>query len=215
MVAYHLLWDLSFLGLWAVDPNTGWPALLALATGTVFLGVVGASQSVRRARGIGPPYRRALQLLLVAMGITVVTALLFPGQVIVFGVLHCIALSALLVYPLAARPALAAAIGSAAVAAGAALAGMEGSTGLLLWIGLPPAGFATLDYYPLLPWAGVAALGAALGAVAFPRGQRRGPRRPCPRWARPFGALGRRSLLIYLVHQPLLLSILLPLSYVA
>lgn len=213
MLAFHLLWDLAFLGLWGGNVHAGWPLLLALSTGVVFLGVVGMSLSVRRGRGGGMPFRRSLQLLLLALAVTTVTALLFPGQAILFGVLHCIALSLLIVHPLASRPALAAVVGAAMVGAGVALSVQDGGAWPLLLLGLPPDGLATLDYYPLLPWAGVVALGAALGAVVFPHGRRRGAPRPCPRWARPLGTLGRRSLLIYLIHQPLLLALLLPVRY--
>jgi uncharacterized membrane protein len=64
----------------------------------------------------------------------------------------------------------------------------------------------TEDHVPLLPWFGVVLVGVALGA-ALPRARvaldRMG--RLSPRW---LGWLGRHSLLIYLVHQPVLIGAL-------
>ncbi len=209
MIAYHMLWDLSFLGLWSGDASAGWPRVLAIATGTVFLGTVGLSLASYRSNGGKPPWARSARLLLIAIAITLITALLFPAQAILFGVLHCIALSVLLVFPLATRPLLATAAGALMVAAGALLA--AGGLSFPVLGPLPP-GMSSLDHYPILPWAGVAALGAAAGAVLLRSSAVRSPQ---PRWARPLSAAGRRSLIIYLVHQPLLLMLLYPISVMA
>jgi uncharacterized membrane protein len=65
---------------------------------------------------------------------------------------------------------------------------------------------ATEDYVPLAPWAGVVAMGIAAGdwltrhplPALAPLGR-------APRWLQ---WLGRHSLLVYMIHQPLLLAAL-------
>ena len=56
-------------------------------------------------------------------------------------------------------------IGAALFAAGQWTAEFSGPA-FLLPLGVIPAGFHSLDYYPLLPWASLFLCGAALGKVA-------------------------------------------------
>jgi uncharacterized membrane protein len=76
----------------------------------------------------------------------------------------------------------------------------------LNWIGMMTHKPATEDYVPLFPWLGVVLIGVAIGS-ALPRMQRwlASADRYAPRW---LAWLGRHSLVIYLVHQPLLVGAL-------
>ena len=76
----------------------------------------------------------------------------------------------------------------------------------LSWIGFVTAKPATEDYVPLAPWAGVAALGIAVGHGLARSGFRAvAPFAAAPSWLR---WLGRHSLFVYMVHQPILLGAL-------
>ena len=80
----------------------------------------------------------------------------------------------------------------------------------LLWLGLPPVAYATFDYFPLLPWFGLILLGVWLGGLLY-AGGRRGFPLPDLGGALPvrlLDFLGRHSLLIYLIHQPILMGAL-------
>lgn len=67
-----------------------------------------------------------------------------------------------------------------------------------------------VDWYPLLPWAGAALVGIAIGSKLYPGGHR-GPllRRlsVASRVGSRAGAPGRHSLPFYLVHQPVLIAL--------
>jgi uncharacterized membrane protein len=85
----------------------------------------------------------------------------------------------------------------------------------LIWLGVKQIGVYMVDFYPLLPWLGVALLGVFAGHTLYPEGKRRfslpdgsdlGP-------VRGLRFLGRHSLLIYLVHQPVLIGLLILLGY--
>ena len=66
---------------------------------------------------------------------------------------------------------------------------------------------ATQDYVPLFPWAGVVLVGIAGGAWLVSHELR--PLRPLSRVTPAWLAwAGRHSLLIYMVHQPLMLGAL-------
>ncbi|MFC1906028.1 heparan-alpha-glucosaminide N-acetyltransferase domain-containing protein [Chloroflexota bacterium] len=84
----------------------------------------------------------------------------------------------------------------------------------LLWLGLKPQSFVTLDYFPMLPWFGVFLLGIFAGKLLYPEGVRRFKFRDLNNPAtKSLGFMGRHSLLIYLIHQPIALAILFALYY--
>ena len=90
-----------------------------------------------------------------------------PSEPITFGILHCIAVASLLAGPFVAAPAWASlAIGLAAIVAPFFIRSTLFDPPWLLWIGLGEALPNTLDWRPLLPWAGVVFLG--LGAARLP-----------------------------------------------
>ncbi len=76
----------------------------------------------------------------------------------------------------------------------------------LLWLGLGDALPNTVDWRPLLPWAGVVLVGLGLARLPGVMERLTSP----GRWRAKSGALarsafaGRHSLVIYLVHQPIL-----------
>ncbi len=73
----------------------------------------------------------------------------------------------------------------------------------LMPVGLVPYGFASSDYFPLLPNFGYFLLGAALGRKIYAEKKSLipGGKAPFLSWC------GRNSLMIYLLHQPILAAI--------
>jgi uncharacterized membrane protein len=217
MITYHLLFDLSFFHIADITVHTGFWRYFAYATAGSFVFLVGLSLTVSNARRDGdrdhPPYRKfALRgggIFLLGMGITAVT-LVYPGEgYVLFGILHLIGVS-IAIAPLFFRfRRLNLLAGAALFAASYAIRGIEGP----LWlagIGIHPASFVSLDYEPLIPWFGVVLIGMYAGATLYPDGLRRIPLTgEMPAAASLLAALGRHSLVIYLVHQPLLIAGLL------
>jgi uncharacterized membrane protein len=213
MVVFHTVFALDFFGAITVSLAQGPWRLLALSTATLFITIAGVSISVSSARAAAFLDRRGVAaknlkrgagLFLAGMGITLVTWLLLPGEYILFGVLHCIGLS------IALSP-LFLGLGRVNFLAGglvillAPLVGRLEGPLALAWLGLHPAGFASLDYVPLIPWLGVFLLGMGIGASFYPGGLRGFPAREEPAAAGPVTLLGRHSLVIYLVHVPVIL----------
>jgi len=95
-------------------------------------------------------------------------------------------------------------IGVAVLAAGVLWSDPTFNARSLSWIGFVTEKPRTEDYVPLAPWAGVVALGVAAGDSLARNGFRAllpiGRAPPWLRW------MGRHSLLIYMIHQPLLLG---------
>jgi uncharacterized membrane protein len=140
--------------------------------------------------------------------ITIVTYLLIGEGFIFFGVLHCIGAS-IIIAPLffgRVRTGLFAAIGI--LAAGILIPGISGPV-WFAWMGIHPAYFYTLDYFPLLPWLGVVLLGLTTGTYLYPQGKRvLSLPEQTPRGTAPICWMGRHSLILYLIHQPVILILL-------
>ncbi len=71
------------------------------------------------------------------------------------------------------------------------------------------------DYRPLLPWFGVVLVGLFFGNAVYGDGRRpEGLPSAAPAPARPLLPLGRNSLAIYLIHQPVMILLLAALGVV-
>ena len=70
----------------------------------------------------------------------------------------------------------------------------------------------TEDHVPILPWLGACLIGYGLGnkLVGHPKVKDLAQVEPRPRL---LAWMGRHSLAIYLLHQPLLLGVLIPLTH--
>lgn len=217
MAGFHLLWDLSFYGL--IDIGVGFsPFWIGVQRSilTAFLLLVGTGLVLAHGNGIRwrSFWRRWLMIVASAAAVTAGTWYLLPDYVAYFGVLHAIALFSLLALPLIRAP-LWVVTAIAAIVMGAAFySNPLFNTRALSWIGffteVPP----TTDLVPVFPWFGVMLLGIVLARLA----PLRAALTPLAGWkltsppARLLRLLGRWSLLFYLLHQPLLLGIVIPLS---
>jgi uncharacterized membrane protein len=129
---------------------------------------------------------------------------------VIFGILHLLGLSTILAYPFLRSRWAGLAGGIVAIGLGIYVAGLTSTSPWLLWLGVRQFGRYMVDYYPILPWFGIALLGVFVGHTLYPGGT---PRFTLPDLSqrapiRGLTFLGRHSLLIYLVHQPILLGFL-------
>jgi uncharacterized membrane protein len=218
MVLYHLAFDLDYFAVYQIDVISGIWLAAARISASLFLLLVGLSLtlSYSRARLLGQKglffarlCKRSTRILGLALGITAVTYFVIGKGFIVFGVLHLIGLSLLLAYPLLRLQRMNFIFGLSAILAGAYLQTVSVDYPWLLWLGLAPPDFYSLDYFPLFPWFGVILAGMGLGDMLYP-GYRR--RFPLPDLSgsplvRGLAFLGQNSLLIYLIHQPIIIAL--------
>lgn len=212
MVCYHLLFDLGefrglkrFLGFSTDLSTTAW-TIAQFFFATLFVVLSGISSTLSRNN-----VRRGLRLLAVSFLVTAVTYVFDPTSAVWFGILQCLAVS-MLIYGAAfkeARPAVCAAWGGLVVVLAAALPavkkGLAVRSDWLMPFGITGPSFSSFDYFPLIPWLGVFLIGASLGksVYASKRSLLAG------RWPATFvNFAGSHSLLIYLVHQPVIMGVL-------
>jgi len=218
MIAYHGLWNLVYLfGIelsWYTDtPGYLWQQFICWS----FILLSGFCWSMSR-------NHRKRGLLVFGGGVIVslVTCILMPETRILFGILTCIGSCMLLMISaekLTGKiPAQPGAIFSFCLFlllrnCGSGTLGFEGvvlcplpdvlyRNYLTAYLGFPPAAFYSSDYFPLLPWFFLFLTGyflfricsrANLNEKLFARGQ-----------FPLLNSLGRNSLLVYLLHQPVL-----------
>ena len=226
MVFYHAMLDLLTSGIdltWFFSPVM--QRFLQPAFAGTFIFISGAVSRFSRSN-----LRRGLAALACALAVTAVTFFVMPATPDLFGILHMLGVCMLLFVPL--RPLL----DRIPPAAGICLFGLcflltcnlpwriigmgplsarlpdaLYTNPYLFWLGLPAPGFVSADYFPLLPWAFIFFAGTCFGV---PAKKKRLPAAFYRGHSAMLSWIGRHSLLIYLVHQPLLiglLAVLLPL----
>jgi uncharacterized membrane protein len=217
MIVYHSTYDLDTLGGYDVQSTTGQWALFADVTAGLFLFLVGVSLAISRARTTLTGWSlfrkylaRGLRILVYAVVLTFVFLALGMG-VVAFGILHLIGISIILAYPFLRLRFTNLVLGAIIFVAGQYILaqGLDSQSIWLLPFGIVPEGVIMPDYRPLLPWFGVVLIGLFFGNLVYGDGGRPAvteDEAPLP--ARPLLPLGRNSLFIYLIHQPIIIALL-------
>jgi uncharacterized membrane protein len=214
MASFHLTFDLELFGLIARGTTTSgffWYYARAIAGSFLFL----AGLSLWLGHGGGIRWRAFLRRLAIVAGaaalVTAATRIAMPQAYVFFGILHAIAVSSVIGLAFLRLPA-ALTLSAAAVALwlpGVARGGIFDHP-WLVWTGLSSIVLVSVDFEPVFPWvapflAGIAAgrIGARAGLwdrlAGWPADSRR-------LW-RVLAWPGRNSLLVYLVHQPVLIAL--------
>jgi uncharacterized membrane protein len=219
VVLFHIVWDLEYTGMInGVARHPVWLAFGRSLAGT-FMFLVGVSLVLAHpatidVRAFG---RRLLTIIAFAGVISVVTWFIFPDSFIYFGILHAIA-AATLCGAVFLRT-------SATVCLGLAVAVVvlpfivhtpAFDTRWLAWTGFAENPPPSNDFVPIFPWVGITLVGMATAKLLPFRSSRNSAAklRKHSWFAGVLVWMGNRSLSIYLLHQPILLSLIIPLSWV-
>lgn len=209
MLAIHFLFDLTEIsGVLSWD-EPGWYLLIKNHGGFLFLAISGICATLGTRN-----FRRGVQVLSCGMLCTAVTYALYrigaanASIVIYFGVLHCLGVCMMLwsVLQKLGKPALLT-CALVLIVWGLAISPYAFETPWwLIPVGFCPEWFSSSDYFPLLPNLGLFLLGAYMGRVLYADKKTRFPGTHGAVSAF-LCAVGRKSLLIYLLHQPALIGI--------
>ncbi len=163
--------------------------------------------------------------------ITLATWLVMPESVVVFGILHMLGIAMMLFALL--RPALDRLKPAAGMVVFGLLAvltcrvqyGFFGvpyllewrlpdalySTNFLFLLGFPSPTFFSGDYFPLIPWLFVFIAGSYIGVYLK---QRRCPKFFYKLHCKPLAVIGQNTLVIYMLHQPVIYGLMYLLFYI-
>lgn len=219
MVIYHFVYDLDYFGVTDVVYTDPFWFYFQRVTATTFIALVGVSLAISHARIIQQGiYGRALfwkflqrgaRILVWGLVITLITWLtLGAARAVRFGILHFIGTSIVLAYPFLKGRWTNVTLGVLLIYIGKMLQARTFSFSWLLWLGFVPANYQSVDYFPLIPWFGNVLIGIGLGNILY-RDLRRQFSLPELSNFVPVSWLqhmGRHSLALYLIHQPLLFA---------
>lgn len=213
MVIVHLVFDLVYV--YGTLTLSGWGqwlfTLLTQWGGVLFLLISGICVTLG-----SHPVKRGLVVLGCGLVCTLVTWLMYAldfmdkSIIIYFGVLHCLGVCMLL-WPVMKRLPwwLLLVLGLALVAVGLYIPQLRVDHPWLIPVGFVFSGFSSSDYFPLLPNLGFFLLGAVLGLTLYRKQKTLLPKVNEKNFLIRFFCLcGRHSLLIYLLHQPLITVLL-------
>jgi uncharacterized membrane protein len=213
MAAYHFCFDLNYYAFTHFNFNYSlfWLGLRAFIL-TLFLGLVGISLTLATANGFNPQryFRRLAWLAACATLVSISSRILFPDSWIFFGVLHFILLASVFGLAFLRLYWGKLILGAGLIAIGLTIQHPLFNHPWLQWFGLMTHKPITEDYVPLLPWFGVVLVGMFLGK----RFLRSAWQSPLSGWhsdsvaVKSFALAGRHSLLIYMLHQPVLMGVL-------
>ena len=200
MVVFHFMMNGRILGLWQFEPYSGASLIFVRLGQFLFLGLVGVSVFLSR-RGFKGQLTRGTKIFGCGLLVTAATYAIFPDQYVRFGVLHLIGVSVPLLVLLKGREKWALPLAVGIYALSFWVRGLPGSV-VGIPLGFPPVHFSSLDYFPLFPWLAVPFVGLWLGSLVYGKGRETALRSlgkvPGLTW------LGRHSLAVYLLHQPVL-----------
>lgn len=197
MIIFHFSFDLDFFGLVNIDIIHApfwyfFPRLIVF----LFLFAVGVGLTLAHKDGIKwkPFFKRLALLVFWAIVISVATYIFFKDNWIYFGTLHAISVVSVMSLPFINRPWV-----SLLVGLGLFIPSMTMDQNIP-WIHLPHSSW---DYISPFPWVGASLLGIfaahkGIHLLNYPNN----------RLVKSLNYLGRHSLVIYLIHQPILFGAL-------
>ncbi|MFC3121587.1 heparan-alpha-glucosaminide N-acetyltransferase [Agaribacter flavus] len=208
MVVFHFCYDLKMFGYvsWDVPDGGVWQQFRWLIVSLFFL-CLGVSLSLAYSEQIH--WRkfivRTSQIAAGALVISVGSYYFIRENWIFFGVLHFLALSSVLALPFVRYPRVSALLGTLVIAVGAFQLVPTRWPFHLLFDNLPSY---TNDYVAFFPWFGMVLLGVCLGYSQWLKNDPLGFIKNNKN-AKYFVWPGQHSLMIYLLHQPVLVVLIL------
>ena len=218
MIIYNTLYDLNYFNIYKIDFHSGIFQIYTYGVAIFFI-LVGISLSLSYSRAKKNLTKKQLQFKFLKRGlkifglgllITLVTWIYLNDGFVVFGVLHCIGISIILVYPFLQFHYKNLLLGITFILVGILLKTLTFDFYWLVWLGFSPSQFYTVDYFPLIPWFGVVLIGIFIGKNLYPDYKRRFNLKDLSNYkiVAKLSFLGCHSLIIYLVHQPIIIALI-------
>lgn len=211
MVVFHFIYDLRFFGYvdWNIPDGAGWGTFRHIILISFFI-CLGASLHLSYRNGIDWKKfsKRLTQILVSALAISLVSLVIVPNNYIYFGVLHFIAVASVVCIMFANKPRASMTIGLFIIATYNIGAVSEKWPFTYILDHLP---VYSNDYVGLFPWLGVVFVGIWSASLSFVKND------PLLNLKKHIWIVfpGKHSLVIYLVHQPVLFAIFGLIAYLS
>ena len=202
MIFFHLFYDLNvfkFINI-SFSKDLFWHYLPYFIV-TLFLFSVGLSMSIayQKEFNFKKFFKRISKIGIAAALISLFTYIFFPNNWIIFGTLHCIFFSSILCSFFLEKKFLALLLGLSII----------GFNLLNYKIPFLQIEHSAMDHIEFIPWSGIALLGLYSFVLNFHKIQL-----PFQKYLKPINFLGKHAFLIYIIHQPILYSIIFIIHFI-
>jgi len=219
MIFFHILYDLNFFSITNFRIYSGIILYIARLSASIFVILAGISLSISYSKSknwlktndiILKFIKRGLIILFLGMIISVITWFYIPRGFVVFGILHFIGISIILSLIFIRYRFINIIFGLFFIIVGFYLKSLTFDFNILIPLGFIPNNFWTIDYFPLFPWFGIFLIGISIGNIIYPDFKRKYEIKDLSKnlLVKSFCFLGRNSLLIYFLHQPIIIGII-------
>jgi uncharacterized membrane protein len=205
MIYFHLIFDLNaFLHL-PVSYTSGIHFYIGKTAAILFILISGMNANFSENL-----WKRGLKVLGLGLVISFVSQFFGPDYVVRFGILHFLGVGMCLFSFLKYLQGWFLILLSVLIwILGRWVLHMRVQSPYLFPLGLMQEGFVSSDYYPLIPWFALYLLGTVLGRAIY---KTRQTRFSYPLQNHFLSKCGRHSLILYLLHQPILIVLMLGLK---
>lgn len=209
MIIFHIFFMLDFYGIFQQELYEGLWNILARFVQFIFTTLVGVSLVLSRGKReksdfIKRQTKRGFFVVFCALIVSLGTYLFIGESYVRFGILHFIGLGILLGQFFVDFRYFNLILAVLSFWLGYILPGIQTDFAPFYILGLDYGNFSTIDYFPLFPWSGFIFLGISFGHFWLKRERRLEFKVPSF-----ILFLGQNSLLIYLIHVPIILGIIL------
>lgn len=208
MVYFHIIYDMNEFFDYPVEYYKGLNFYIGKASVILFIIISGISCSFSRSN-----VKRGLKLLVLSLFISLFSYLYNPDFVIKFGIIHFFAVCMML-YPILKKlnNILLIILGTLIIVLGRITPGLKVSYDYLFPFGVTSPNFVSSDYYSLIPWLGLFLYGIFFGNVLYK------DKKSIFKFELQDNIIslaGRHTLLLYVIHQPVIIGVLTFLKYIS
>lgn len=214
MIIFHFLWDLNYFYKTDITLSKGFWEVFQIVTATLFLFLVGVSLTISKIQQnarFDKYLKKGLKIFLFGLIITGVTKLVFPNSFVIFGILHLIGISIIISSFFRKFKYLNLIFGLVFIIIGLTIKKYTVNFNGLLFIGLYSDSFHSVDYFPIFPWFGVILIGLFVGNLLYSKNVRQFRLKNFSNGliVKSICFFGKKSLIIYLLHQIVLYGMFL------
>jgi uncharacterized membrane protein len=219
MIFFHVLYDLNYFKITDYPMYSGILLYLARVSAAIFVILVGVSLSISYSKVknilttnkiILKYLKRGFITILFGIIISIISWYYIPKGFVIFGILHFIGTSIILSLIFIHYRFFNIIFGIIIIILGLYLRTLSFDFNYLIPLGFIPYNYWSIDHFPLLPWFGIILIGITIGNILYPNKIRKFEiiDRTKNTIVKLFCFLGRNSLIIYFLHQPIIILLI-------
>ncbi len=207
MVVFHFVYDLNIFAGVNINYSTGFWYWVGRMAAILFIFISGISSGFS-----SDNLKRGIKVFSFGMVVSVATYMVFQQEYVRFGILHFLGFC-MIIFPLLKKLHVLVLMSMAIVISYLAdpVKNILVDTSLLLPLGFRYRGFRSVDYYPLIPYLSLFILGVIAYKMYYYK------RKSAFNFTlenKNINLISKYSLLIYVIHQPVIIGLILLFNYV-